>query len=755
MINTTQEMKSGLEAANRKIHTLYNSVPGGIFQCLYDDNLTLLEMSEGFLNMIGYSKDQVREELGDSLRRLIEPEDLIAGIAVLERQLKTSNTKEIQYRLIHRDGHFIHVLDRGTLMDDELGRPAFYCIVVDITKEKEMEKELRLSLDRYQIIANQTNDVIFEWDLLKDSLEVTNNWEKKFGKRKFHNGDSLYEILGNEDLPVFAQEDMELVYDTIRKIKEGQPYLEAELRIRHENGSYIWCRLRMTQQTDPEGNVAKVIGVLIDIDREKKQSQYLKKQAEQDALTGMYNKMTTQALIRDYVAREGTSGAMLIIDIDNFKQINDTHGHLYGDAVLSNLARNMIDSFRETDILGRIGGDEFLLFLKGVSTLDGAQVNAVKILQLFGRLKVNGKQHHDISCSIGISMFPADGSDFTTLYQRADYALYEAKKAGKSRYAFFDEKVMQRFLDYQENPVSPIAAKIDSNEEHRVLDTKIVEYVFRVLYNATDIGKAVSAILEIVGNYFDVSRAYIFENIEDGRCCSNTFEWCKTGVEPQIDKLKRVSYADDFGGNYYRNFDNNNLFYCPDTSALPETQRNIFASQGIFSLLQCAITDDGEFRGFVGFDECGGHRYWTRDQIELLGFISEIISTFLLKRRAKEQYLQENEGLRSILDSQNAWVYVIDPASKELLFMNQKAKELAAETKKGTTCHKAFLNREIQCEDCPIDKVDQEHKSAVMEVYNPQLNLWSDADASLINWRGREAVMLSCHDISRYKGDVG
>ena len=751
MNDVTQDMIDGLEAANRKIHTLYNSVPGGIFQCLYDDDLTLIEMSEGFLNMIGYTRQQIRDEVGGSLRRLIEPGDMDLCMVELEKQLKVSNTKEIQYRLIHRDGHFINVLDRGTLMDDELGRPAFYCIVVDVTKEKQMEKELRLSLGRYQIITNQTNDVIFEWDIIHDTLVVTSNWEKKFGKRKFHNGDSLYDILDYKSQPTFALEDIHLVYETLRKIKEGQPYLETELRICHENGNYIWCRIRMTQQFDQDGKAIKVIGVLIDIDREVKQSQYLKKQAEQDALTGIYNKMTTQSRIQDYVAQKGNTGAMMIIDIDNFKQVNDSLGHLYGDAVLSNLARKMTNSFRDTDILGRIGGDEFLVFLKDISTMEGAQINAKKILRLFEELQVSGNQHRDISCSIGISMFPADGFDFAALYQCADYALYQAKKSGKNQYAFFDENTMQRFLADSENPSSSVTASIDSDRKHRVLNTEIVEYVFRVLYNARDISEAITTILEIVGNYFNVSRAYIFENIDDGQYCSNTFEWCNTGVEPQIENLRRVSYEEDLGGNYYDNFDENNLFYCPDITVLPVPQQKILAPQGIMSMLQCSITDNGEFRGFVGFDECSEHRYWTRDQIEMLGFISEIISIFLLKRRAREQYRQENEGLRSILDNQNAWIYVIDPESRELRFINRKTKEIAPEAKLGTPCYRAFLNRDVPCENCPADRLNQECGNYTMEFYNPHLDVWSSADASLITWKGGEAVMLSCHDISRYK----
>lgn len=751
MSDITQDMIDGLEAANQKIHTLYNSVPGGIFRCLYDDDLTLLEMSEGFLSMIGYTREQIRDEVGGSLRKLVEPEDMRRTTIELEKQLKVSNTKEIQYRLIHRDGHFINVLDRGTLMADELGRPAFYCIVVDVTKEKQMEKELRLSLERYQIIMNQTNDVVFEWDIVHDTLAVTNNWEKKFGKRRFRNGDSLYAILESKDGPVFAPEDMHLIHQAIRRIKNGQPYLEIEQRICHENGNYIWCRIRMTQQFDQDGKPIKVIGVLIDIDREVKQSEYLKKQAEQDALTGIYNKMATQDRIQDYISQTGNTGAMMIIDIDNFKQLNDSLGHLYGDAVLSNLARGMANSFRDSDILGRIGGDEFLVFLKGINTLEGAEINAKKILKLFEQLQVSGNQHRDISCSIGISMFPADGGDFVTLYQRADYALYQAKNSGKNQYAFFDDQAMQRFLAYQASPLSSVTASIDSDGKHRVLNTEIVEYVFRVLYNAKDISEAITTILEIVGNYFDVSRAYIFENIENGCYCSNTFEWCKAGIEPQLGNLRRVSYEADLGGNYYENFDENNLFYCPDITVLPKPQQDILAPQGILSMLQCAITDNGEFRGFVGFDECTEHRYWTRDQIEMLGFISEIISIFLLKRRAREQYRQENEGLKSILDNQNAWIYVIHPDTRELLFINRKTGEIAPDAKLGNTCYKAFLNRDLPCENCPADRLNQDCRNYTMEFYNPNLDVWSDADATMINWKGMDAVMLNCHDISAYK----
>lgn len=740
-----------LEEANRKLHTLYNNVPGGIIQCLYDENLTLLEMSDGFLNMIGYTREQVQKEVDSSLCRLIDPEDMERCRVEVQTQVAKGKTKEISYRLIHRDGHRIHVVDRGALHKDELGRDVFYCIIMDITKKRQMEREFRLSLERYQIIINQTNDVIFEWDIIEDRLEVTVNWEKRFGARRFRNGESLYRILEMLEEPVFAPEDMDRVYQALRDIKAGTPYLEKEVRIRHEKGHYIWCRVRMTQQLDQDGKPVKVIGVLVDIDRETKLSLHLRKAAEQDALTGMYNKMTTQALIRDYLQNGDLPAVLMIVDIDNFKRVNDTMGHLYGDAVLSNLAHDMRRSFREEDILGRIGGDEFILFLRGIRDEEGAKINANKILRLFEDFRVGGRRNRDISCSIGIAMFPKDGKDFNTLYQRADFALYRAKQGGKNQYAFFDEQSMLRSLIQTETPVSSVTAVIDSNTSVKAMGSELVEYIFRILYHADDVNDALKTILEIVGRHFDVSRVYIFENSEDDRTCTNTFEWCAEGVDAQQEFLKCVDYQKDLGGRYFENFDEKNIFYCPDITKLPKQQQNVMAMQGIKSLLQCAIKEDGRFRGFVGFDECRENRCWTQEQIEVLCFTSKIISTFLLKSRGREQYKRENEELHMILDNQNAWIYVVEAETMALLFLNRKTRHLVPGIELGTTCHKAFMDQDEVCENCPARQVRDACENYTTEFYNPHLDIWSSADASRITWHGKAAILVCCHDISKYK----
>lgn len=741
----------GLNHSDKNMQMLCDNIPGGIFKCLFDEELTLLEMSAGFLSMTGYSYEEVEHDLHNSLRSLIQPDDLAEALKTVREQLRHGNTKEIQYRLIHKDGHYINVIDKGTLLLDEQGRQAFYCIVIDITREKKIEEELRLSLERYQIIINQTNDVVFEWDFRNNTFLTSNTWEKKFGKNLPMSAKGVDNIFIHPENSPINPNDFDEVKSCIRDIQARIPYIEKKLRLKDASGRYIWCKMRLTQQFAPDGTPLKVIGALSDIDREFQKSQTLKRKAEQDALTGMYNKITSHSLIRSYLQdKPDEVSALMIIDIDNFKSINDTLGHLYGDAVLTELSRVMRRSFRDADILGRVGGDEFIVFLKGISSVDNARLNAEKVLRLFSELRSKGKIDTFISCSIGVALYPIDGEDFTTLYRSADHALYQAKKEGKNRYAIYGSQSLKHL--YPKNyPQACSETEIDTPAGTTSEKAEILEYIFHVLYNTKDLKHGISAILEMVGRHFDVSRVYIFENSDNSLYCRNTFEWCNEGVESQLDALQTVSYEDDLGGNFLANFNEDNIFYCSDITKLPKLQYELLNKQNIKSLLQCAITDDGEMRGFVGFDECRQNRLWTKGQIDVLTLISEILSTFLLKRRASERYRRENEGLMSVLDNQNAWIYVIDPETMEIRFLNKKSRTSSSDAYTGRHCYEVFMNRSEPCTHCPAAHLTNKCTSHTVDLFNPRLKIWFSAEATTISWKGQRSILLTCHDISRYK----
>lgn len=165
--------------------------------------------------------------------------------------------------------------------------------------------------------------------------------------------------------------------------------------------------------------------------------------ARQDALTGIYNQKGTESLIIDLLTRQTENGAaFLFVDVDNFKMVNDTLGHQEGDTLLCFLASAIRDIAAEyAGIAGRIGGDEFLLFLPGISSLAQVENCAERVCHIFAAVTKGAIKAIPVSCSVGISIYPEDGADYKTLLRKADQALYTSKRYGKNRYYFYSERL--------------------------------------------------------------------------------------------------------------------------------------------------------------------------------------------------------------------------------------------------------------------------------------------------------------------------
>lgn len=171
----------------------------------------------------------------------------------------------------------------------------------------------------------------------------------------------------------------------------------------------------------------------------KKQKQ-LEVKADTDLLTGLNNKLATERKIKEFIAQNPDAQSMMfILDIDNFKKINDTMGHAFGDEVLRSLGRQIGALFRATDIVGRAGGDEFIIFLKNIVQADDIRKEAKKVEDFFKDFKAGEYTKYSATASIGVAIFPHEGEDFEALYKAADKALYKAKKRGKNQLAFYQD----------------------------------------------------------------------------------------------------------------------------------------------------------------------------------------------------------------------------------------------------------------------------------------------------------------------------
>ncbi len=172
-----------------------------------------------------------------------------------------------------------------------------------------------------------------------------------------------------------------------------------------------------------------------------KQNEVLKGKAETDLLTGLLNKISTEKYIQDYLEGEGKDkqGLFFLLDIDNFKKINDTMGHAFGDEVLATLGEKISTEFRATDIFGRIGGDEFVVFLKDIKNDEIKNREAARVANFFKNFKAGEYVKYSATASIGAAMYPKDGNSFESLYKAADRAVYQSKRHGKNQLTFYDK----------------------------------------------------------------------------------------------------------------------------------------------------------------------------------------------------------------------------------------------------------------------------------------------------------------------------
>lgn len=227
----------------------------------------------------------------------------------------------------------------------------------------------------------------------------------------------------------------------LKMFASKQTNFEYEFVERSDGVNYHWVKTYVCVYQDYHSGNVRIVSHVKNIQKEKERELAFINQAQRDSLTNLYNKMVTQDLIINTLEniKPNSKHALYLIDLDNFKNVNDSFGHAAGDIVLTQIADKLRQSFRETDIVGRIGGDEFLVMLKNIHDLDVVAKKAEQISTICR--EIIGKNGHriEISLSIGICIIPLDGQSFEEIFKKADKALYKAKNRGKNSFAFYTD----------------------------------------------------------------------------------------------------------------------------------------------------------------------------------------------------------------------------------------------------------------------------------------------------------------------------
>ncbi len=411
-----------LTSQNPYVHGLAGNPNLGIaVLALGEDEARLLFASAGFLRMA----DCRIEELPEDFLQMLSAEEGGRLMALLGQQAD-GQSYHCTYRLCGRGGRRVRVSDNGTVF--RCGGEARALLLLTAAEErKTRETEAEKRCERLLAGLRAVGMCVFEVDLMRQLYTVFENAEGIFG---VSGGQILRDVQQLQWLDseayrsavsrYFAHPDDE---DTIAaaffEVQQGRP-ASYEARMKAGGTGYVWCRVQATPFLE-NGVPVRMIGVISNVQKIRQERERLEKEAGQDAFTGLLNK---KALLESIECRLAQGGgqchALAIVDIDKLKDINDSRGHAAGDRAILAVAQALRGTFRQTDLIGRFGGDEFIVFLSNVGDRREVLQKLERLLQMEGPVPFR--------CSIGVAFFPEHGSRLVQLFANADAALYHSKR---------------------------------------------------------------------------------------------------------------------------------------------------------------------------------------------------------------------------------------------------------------------------------------------------------------------------------------
>ncbi|NMS88564.1 diguanylate cyclase [Clostridioides difficile] len=420
-----------LKEKTEVIEMITNNINGGLKGSNDDNTYSFFYVNEGLPKILGYTYDEFIKMSGGSAVGAVYPPDLPKALEDCERCFANGTTYSTEYRIRKKDGTLMWVLDSGMKSLNSDGVAKINSIITDITQLKNIESELKLERERYRIALQNITDIMFEYDIENDNFIKYQRVEidKKIELENFEtkNYSKLLEsgaIIHLDDIGKL----LEVLRGNLREIIEIR---QLDSLIRDE---WRWIRVQCSVIYDSDHNPIKTIGVLKDITEDKSKLEILINQAQRDPLTQLYNQRVSENFIQEYFCNfdTKTSDALLVIDIDDFKTVNDTFGHLEGNEVLIAVSKILLQNTCDKDIVARIGGDEFMIFIKSL-TNDLVIKTTNNILNDTNNIKV--KDNHKITLSIGIAFVNDSIKSYKDLFSKADKALYISKADGKNRYS--------------------------------------------------------------------------------------------------------------------------------------------------------------------------------------------------------------------------------------------------------------------------------------------------------------------------------
>lgn len=632
-ITGDDDVIAGDEISRSKLKMLMDSIPGGVIQFYYNQNeFDFIYGSDGYFKLIGgdrkeyykkFEREMVFEGMEEKDQKRIEK-------AIRRSMLEGSHIEE-EVRIHTLDTHQLKwVAARGSVMHTKDNRIYVQMVFSDITNLKKTQAALEQEKEKLKVLASLAADSFFDYYIEEDELRCYRSGNE-LKKESFIIQEFMKVI--KEDA-VVHREDVPKLQKLLEDIKEGRKKeftLECRIYLSPKVFQYYQiagCHL----EGEKDGYI---LGKITNIHKQKMEELQLREESRKDSMTQIYHRNEILKKMTDYLQKHKDKKirGVYLVDIDAFHEINDSLGRIFGDEILIYISKQLKQLFADNAVIGRYGGDSFLIFDYGENDESRVSKKSSEILSIVRSTYV-GKIPGKLTASVGIALYPVDGITQEELLEHAELALYAAKDSGRDCCKFYVNSHEQKYAK-QIKAVTESRKKIGHQLEKASKDDKfyhgLLEFALDIMEDTKDAQSALQLLMKKVGENFHLGRIFVTDS--SNHSCSYTirYEWCANGVAPRLHQTEKFHVED--WKRFIKDFEETGFVICDDIRKqdMVETIQKQVAARRVGSFIHCGIFDMGMLQGTIGFEIYNRYHKWTDGEIRTLKIIVKIITQYLLK----------------------------------------------------------------------------------------------------------------------------
>ncbi len=717
-----------------------NMLTGVAFLAFQEDRMELLYVNDGGFRMLGYSRELGMKYVSNLVSVILD-EDKPKFWQAIEDVLKDDGAVDIEIRTVTATGSLRWLQIRGNLYEKTKDRAVILCIFMDATDRKFVENEIRMQSEWYQMLLETEGEILLDYNAKTDVLAVKTASEYGLESNKLI--DRFFVKIKEQGAVDPESRRIAEIMEEGLKIPRVD-IIEVNMRLK-EGMDKRWYRIHTSSIAGVDGYVTHIVGKITDIHEKRLLLEELRDKGKLDDLTGWCNAIEAKTQIEQAMASSDKDSvhAFILVDLSSFRILREMLGEETSNRVLKDITQKMGKDLNRSDILGRLGGDEFILFVQNVGGVSNLDALASRIARCTEVTLGSGEDSFVLAGCVGVSVYPYQGNTWSDLYEKADLAMNTLRADGKDGYHIFDlSGVYKSELAGNERPNQNFYDEINSGVD---LEELLGQFLRENKYNISQL----RAVLKIVIRHYGFHRAYLsMEGTAENPGLE--YQYSNPGYGQKGDGsdghrwitfLKLMNLLED-GMRVIHNYDN-----------IPEALSSYMIRNRLHTMLIQPLMTRGEVTGVFIMGECKG-REWnpSRNEEKELKRILQLIQLYMLRYERQQNGQKTLTSLR-MLDDFDSYVMAIDYDTYELCFANRKLLDALPDLQIGDCCYHTYAKQDKPCEGCVMRKLERKdsHAKCSEERFSPSLRSWLKTHVSwLENDADIATCIVNCMDISEY-----